>query len=73
MDQEELDMRCPHCDNALVTIVQDGPRVWIGFAGIRTLQVTVQPPPRRAGPPPHRHFGPLPELDHFRQGRGAIA
>jgi Family of unknown function (DUF6510) len=34
-------MRCPHCDNALVTIVEEGPRVWIGFAGIRTLQVTV--------------------------------
>ena len=34
-------MRCPHCDNALVTIVEDGPRVWIGFAGIRTLQVIV--------------------------------
>jgi hypothetical protein len=34
-------MRCLHCDNALVTIVEDGPRVWIGFAGIRTLHVTV--------------------------------
>jgi hypothetical protein len=34
-------MRCPHCDNALLTIVKDGPRVWIGFAGVRTLQVTV--------------------------------
>ena len=34
-------MRCPHCDNALVTIVKDGTRVWIGFAGVRTLQVTV--------------------------------
>ena len=34
-------MRCPHCDNALVTIVEDGPRVWIGFAGMRTLQVTI--------------------------------
>jgi hypothetical protein len=37
-------MRCPHCDNALVTIVKDGPRVWIGFAGVRVLQVTVWPP-----------------------------
>ena len=35
-------MRCPHCDSALVTIVEDGTRVWIGFAGVRTLQVTVQ-------------------------------
>ena len=34
-------MRCPHCDNALVTIVEDGPRVWMGFAGMRTLQVTI--------------------------------
>jgi hypothetical protein len=34
-------MRCPHCDNALVTIVEDGTRVWMGFAGMRTLQVTV--------------------------------
>jgi hypothetical protein len=34
-------MRCPHCDNALVTIVKDGARVWIAFAGMRTLQVTV--------------------------------
>jgi Family of unknown function (DUF6510) len=34
-------MRCPRCDNALVTIVEDGPRVWIGFAGVRTLQVTI--------------------------------
>ena len=34
-------MRCPHCDNALVTIVEDGPRVWVGFAGVHTLQVTV--------------------------------
>jgi Zn finger protein HypA/HybF involved in hydrogenase expression len=34
-------MRCPHCDNALVTIVEDGTRVWIGFAGVRTLQATI--------------------------------
>ena len=34
-------MRCPNCDNALLTIVKDGPRVWIGFSGVRTLQVTV--------------------------------
>ena len=34
-------MRCPHCDSALVTMVEDGTRVWIGFAGVRTLQVTV--------------------------------
>jgi hypothetical protein len=34
-------MRCPHCDNVLVTIVRDATRVWIGFPGARTLQVTV--------------------------------
>jgi hypothetical protein len=34
-------MRCPHCDTALVSIVKDGSRVWIGFQGVRTLQVTV--------------------------------
>ena len=33
-------MRCPHCDNALVTIVKHDTRVSIGFAGVRTLQVT---------------------------------
>lgn len=34
-------MRCPRCHNALVTIVKDGTRVWTGFHGLRTLQVTV--------------------------------
>ncbi len=34
-------MRCPHCDNALITIVKDDTRVWIGYAGVRTLQVAV--------------------------------
>ena len=34
-------MRCRHCDNALVTIVKDDTRVWIGFPGVRTVQVTV--------------------------------
>jgi Zn finger protein HypA/HybF involved in hydrogenase expression len=34
-------MRCPHCDHALVTIVKDDTRMWIGFPGLRTLQVTV--------------------------------
>jgi hypothetical protein len=35
-------MRCPHCDNALLTIVKGGSRVWVGFAGVRTLQVAVE-------------------------------
>ena len=34
-------MRCPHCGNALVTILKDDTRVRIGFVGIRTLQVAV--------------------------------
>lgn len=34
-------MRCPHCDNALVTILKDDTRVRIGFPGVRTLEVTV--------------------------------
>jgi hypothetical protein len=34
-------MRCPHCDNALVTIVEEDIRVWMSFAGARTLQVAV--------------------------------
>jgi uncharacterized protein DUF6510 len=34
-------MRCPHCDHALVTMVKDDTRMWIGFPGLRTLQVTV--------------------------------
>jgi len=34
-------MRCPRCNNALVTIVKDETRVWIGFPGVRVLQLTV--------------------------------
>ena len=34
-------LRCPHCDDALVTIVEADGRMWIGFAGIRTLQASV--------------------------------
>ena len=34
-------LRCPNCDNVLVTIVKADTRVWIGFPGVRTLQVTV--------------------------------
>jgi hypothetical protein len=34
-------MRCPHCDNALVTIVMEDTGGWIGFPGIRALEVTV--------------------------------
>jgi ferredoxin-NADP reductase len=34
-------MRCPHCDNVLATIVEADTRMWIGFAGVRTLQVSL--------------------------------
>jgi hypothetical protein len=32
-------LRCPHCGNVLVTIVESETRMWIGFPGIRTLEV----------------------------------
>ena len=34
-------LRCPHCDNTLVKIVRDDTRMWIGFPGLRTLEVAV--------------------------------
>ena len=34
-------MRCPHCDNAVGTIVKADTRVWMSLAGARTLQVAV--------------------------------
>ena len=34
-------LRCPHCDNTLVKIVRDDTRLWIGFPGLRTLEVAV--------------------------------
>jgi len=34
-------LRCPHCDHALVKIVEDGTRMWIDFAGMRTLEITL--------------------------------
>jgi Family of unknown function (DUF6510) len=36
-------LRCPSCDNTLVKIVQDDARLWIGFPGVRTLEVALQP------------------------------
>jgi Family of unknown function (DUF6510) len=32
-------LRCPQCDAVLVTLVKDAARLWIGFPGIRTLEV----------------------------------
>ena len=34
-------LRCPHCDHALVKIVEDGTRMWMDFGGMQTLQVTL--------------------------------
>jgi hypothetical protein len=34
-------LRCPHCDNALVTLVRGDTRMWIGFPGIRTPQIPI--------------------------------
>jgi hypothetical protein len=34
-------LRCPHCNNPLIKVVRDDTRLWIGFPGIRTLEVTV--------------------------------
>ena len=33
-------LRCPHCDNPMVTLVRGDGRMWIGFPGIRTLEIT---------------------------------
>ena len=34
-------LRCPHCHNALVKIVKDEARLWIGFPGVRALEVAL--------------------------------
>jgi len=34
-------LRCPHCDNVLVKVVHDEPRLWIAFPGVRALAVRV--------------------------------
>jgi ferredoxin-NADP reductase len=34
-------MRCPHCDTALVSIVENEGRIWIGLEGVRSLRLTV--------------------------------
>jgi Zn finger protein HypA/HybF involved in hydrogenase expression len=32
-------LRCPHCANALITIVKDDTRVWLAFPGVRALEL----------------------------------
>lgn len=34
-------LRCPHCDQALVKLVQADSRVWIAFPGLQALQLVV--------------------------------
>jgi Family of unknown function (DUF6510) len=34
-------LRCPHCENTLVKIVRADTRLWIGFPGLRTLEIPV--------------------------------
>jgi predicted RNA-binding Zn-ribbon protein involved in translation (DUF1610 family) len=34
-------IKCPNCGNVLVKIVKDGTRRWIGFPGLRALELTV--------------------------------
>jgi Zn finger protein HypA/HybF involved in hydrogenase expression len=34
-------LRCPHCDNTLVKIVKNDTSLWMGFPGLRTLEVAV--------------------------------
>ena len=33
-------LRCPHCDNVLVTICRSGTDLWISLGGVRTLKIT---------------------------------
>jgi hypothetical protein len=46
-------MRCARCDNALVTIVKDDTRTWIGMRGIHALQVVTSPANDLPGKPIH--------------------
>lgn len=32
-------LRCPHCDNVLMRIVDGGTRLWIDLGGLRSLEV----------------------------------
>ena len=34
-------LRCPHCDETLVKVVQADSRIWIAFPGLQTLQLAV--------------------------------
>jgi Zn finger protein HypA/HybF involved in hydrogenase expression len=34
-------MRCPHCDNVMAKIVEDGTRMWMNFGGMQALEITL--------------------------------
>jgi hypothetical protein len=36
-------LRCPHCGNVLMTIVEGGARLWITFRGVGALQLAPVP------------------------------
>jgi hypothetical protein len=39
MDAMGAVARCPHCGDALFTVVESPDRIWIGFAGAAALEV----------------------------------
>jgi len=34
-------MRCPHCDNVVAKITEDGTRMWMNFGGMQALEITL--------------------------------
>jgi hypothetical protein len=34
-------LRCPRCENALMTMVRGDERMWVGLQGVRTIEVAV--------------------------------
>jgi hypothetical protein len=42
-------MRCPHCHRVVLTIIADRARAWIGFSGVRMLQLDCLAPPSSPG------------------------
>ena len=34
-----LTLRCPHCEAVLMKIATAGPRIWVDFRGLRTLEL----------------------------------
>ncbi len=34
-------LRCPHCDNTVVKIVDDGTRMWMDLGGLRMLELAL--------------------------------